>query len=140
MTHATPLASVPVARTSDRAARSAASAAEAAHDAELVRRFHAGDESAFVEIMTRYREKIFTIALSLLRNHADAEEIAQDALIRAHRSLVRFRGDSSLSVCLHCITLNLARNRYWYFFRRRRHATHHRRLWHSSQLQQLSGQ
>ncbi len=109
--------------TPDRATRSANSAAEAAYDAELVRRFHGGDESAFVEIMSRYREKIFTIALSLLRNRSDAEEIAQDTFIRAHRGLVRFRGDSSFATWLHRIAVNLARNRYWYFFRRRRHVT-----------------
>ena len=105
------------------AVRAPASAAEAAYDAELVRRFHAGDEAAFVEIMTRYREKIYGIVLGLLRNHADAEEIAQDTFIRAHRGLARFRGDSSLATWLHRIAVNLARNRYWYFFRRRRHAT-----------------
>jgi RNA polymerase sigma-70 factor (ECF subfamily) len=107
----------------DRAARAAASAQEAAIDAELVQRFNAGDDSAFVEIMTRYRDKIFAIALGLLRNRADAEEIAQDTFIRAHRGLARFRGDSSLATWLHRIAVNLARNRYWYFFRRRRHAT-----------------
>ena len=107
----------------DQAERAAASRLEALHDAGLVRRFNEGDESAFNEIVARYRQKLFGVAHGLLRNHADAEEVAQDALIRAHRSLARFRGDSSLSVWLHCITLNLARNRYWYFFRRRRHAT-----------------
>ena len=106
----------------DRAARSALSRQEALFDAVLVQRFNAGDESAFVEIATRYREKMFHVALGLLRNRADAEEIAQDTLIRAHRSLARFRGDSSLAAWLYCITLNLSRNRYWYFFRRRRHA------------------
>jgi RNA polymerase sigma-70 factor (ECF subfamily) len=103
--------------------RAAASKQEAVHDVGLVRRFNAGDESAFVEIVQRYRSTLFHVAYALLRNHADAEEIAQDALIRAHRNLARFRGDASLSAWLHCITLNLARNRYWYYFRRRRHAT-----------------
>lgn len=107
----------------DRTARSAASHQEAAYDAELVRRCKAGDEPAFVEIMTRYKEKIFSIALALLRNRADAEEIAQDTFIRAYRGLARFRGDSSLATWLHRIAVNLARNRYWYFYRRRRHAT-----------------
>ena len=107
----------------DRAARTAVSRQAALLDAELVRRFLAGDEAAFVEIVTRYRDKMFHVALGLLRNHADAEEIAQDTFIRAHRSLARFRGDSSLAAWLHCITLNLSRNRYWYFYRRRRHAT-----------------
>ncbi len=102
---------------------SAASAAEAVHDATLVQRFNAGDDTAFVEIMERYQSKIFAVAQSLLRNRADAEEIAQDTFIRAHRGLARFRGDSSLATWLHRITVNLARNRYWYFFRRRRHST-----------------
>jgi len=102
---------------------SSASATEAAHDANLVQRFNTGDETAFVEIMERYHSKIFAVALSLLRNRADAEEIAQDTFIRAHRGLARFRGDSSLATWLHRIAVNLARNRYWYFFRRRRHST-----------------
>ena len=96
---------------------------EAAHDAELVRRCQAGDEAAFLEIMTHHREKIFGLTLSLLRNRADAEEITQDTFIRAHRGLANFRGDSSLATWLNRIAVNLARNRYWYFFRRRRHAT-----------------
>ena len=111
------------ARSSDLAARRTQSALEAERDAKLVRRFNAGDEAAFLEIMTHYREKLFPIVQSLLRNHADTEEIVQDTFIRAHRGLARFRGDSSLATWLHRIAVNLARNRYWYFFRRRRHAT-----------------
>jgi RNA polymerase sigma-70 factor, ECF subfamily len=97
------------------------SAQEAVYDSTLVERFNHGDENAFVEIMTRYRNKIFGIALSMLRNRADAEEITQDTFIRAHRGLARFRGDSSLVTWLHRIAVNLSRNRYWYFFRRHRH-------------------
>jgi RNA polymerase sigma-70 factor (ECF subfamily) len=93
---------------------------ESAFDALLVQRFNSGDESAFEEIVSRYRDRIFSIAVGLLRNHADAEEITQDALVRAYRGLARFRGDSSLATWMHRITVNLARNRYWYFFRRRR--------------------
>ncbi len=100
-----------------------AAPSEAAYDHALVHRFRSGDESAFNEIVTRYREKMFAIALRVLRNNADAEEIAQDTFIRAHRGLANFRGDSSLATWLYRVTLNLARNRYWYFYRRRRHAT-----------------
>jgi len=96
------------------------SAQEALIDAGLVQRFNAGEDAAFVQIMERYRAKIFTVTLGLLRNHADAEEITQDTFIRAHRGLGRFRGDSSLATWLYRIAVNLARNRYWYFFRRRR--------------------
>jgi RNA polymerase sigma-70 factor (ECF subfamily) len=118
-----PPESKPSAGSADRAARSALSRAEARHDATLVRRFNAGDEAAFVEIVSRYHAKMLQVAMGLLRNRADAEEIAQDTFIRAHRGLARFRGDSSLAAWLYRIALNLSRNRYWYFFRRRRHAT-----------------
>jgi RNA polymerase sigma-70 factor (ECF subfamily) len=108
----------------DQPARATAGREDALHDAVLVRRFNEdGDESAFVEITTRYREKMYSIAFGLLKNRADAEEIAQDTFIRAHRGLANFRGDSALSTWLHRIALNLARNRYWYFFRRHQHQT-----------------
>jgi RNA polymerase sigma-70 factor (ECF subfamily) len=84
---------------------------------------NAGEDAAFAEIVARHRSRIHAVALGVLRNQADAEEITQDTFIRAHRALARFRGDSSLSTWLHRIALNLARNRYWYFFRRRRHVT-----------------
>lgn len=103
--------------------RAALARLEALTDADLVRRFNAGDESAFAEIVTRHRERLFAVALGVLHNRADADEIAQDALVRAYRALAQFRGDSSLATWLHRIALNLARNRYWYFFRRRRHAS-----------------
>ncbi len=95
-------------------------AREAAYDARLVEQFRSGREQAFVEIMERYRGRIFGLAQNLLRNASDAEEITQDTFIRAHRGLAKFRGDSSLATWLYRIALNLSRNRYWYFFRRRR--------------------
>jgi RNA polymerase sigma-70 factor, ECF subfamily len=97
--------------------------AEAIQDSLLVSKFNAGEELAFVEIMKRHQARIFAAALALVRNRADAEEIAQDTFVRAHRALPRFRGDSSVATWLHRIAVNLARNRYWYHFRRRKHAT-----------------
>jgi RNA polymerase sigma-70 factor (ECF subfamily) len=102
---------------------SATSAEAAVYDAALVQRFLNGDQAAFDEIVQRYRSKVFGVALNVLRNRTDAEEIAQDTFIRAYRGLDRFRGESSLVTWLHHIALNLARNRYWYFFRRRRQDT-----------------
>jgi RNA polymerase sigma-70 factor, ECF subfamily len=93
---------------------------ETAYDADLVRKFKNGDDAAFIEIMARHWAKMIAIGMRFLRNHADAEEIAQDTFIRAHRALPFFRGDSSLSTWLHRIALNLSRNRYWYFQRRHR--------------------
>jgi RNA polymerase sigma-70 factor (ECF subfamily) len=93
------------------------------HDAELVRRFKFGDEDAFAAIVARHRDRMFSIAFNHLRNHADAEEIAQDTFIRAHRGLSRFRGESSLATWLHRIAFNLSRNRHKYNFCRRQHST-----------------
>jgi RNA polymerase sigma-70 factor (ECF subfamily) len=113
----------PASASTDRAERSMLLRTEALHDAGLVRRFNAGEANAFVEIVDRYRARMFAVAFAVLKNRADAEEIAQDTFIRAHRGLAKFRGDGTLAAWLHCIALNLSRNRYWYFHRRRRHLT-----------------
>lgn len=99
------------------------SRAEAEYDEGLLARFKDGDEAAFAEIVARHRARLFSIAFSKVWNHGDAEEIVQDTFIRAHRGLAAFRGECSLATWLHHVTLNLARNRYWYFHRRFRHAT-----------------
>ena len=96
---------------------------DAAYDTELVRRFNGGDETAFTEIVHRYYARIRSLAKKTVHSDSDAEEVAQDTFIRAHRALANFRGDASLATWLHCIGLNLARNRYWFMFRRRRQDT-----------------
>lgn len=95
----------------------------AADDADLVRRFNSGDDSAFTTIMERYHSRVLALVRRSLNNDHDAEDIAQDTFIRAHRGLANFRGDSALSTWLYRIALNLTRNRYWYFFRRHRQDT-----------------
>jgi len=105
------------------AATKARNLAAAIHDAGLVRQYMDGDESAFTEIVQRHYSRIRSLANRILRNQADAEEVAQDTFIRAHRGLASFRGECSLAVWLHCIALNLARNRYGFNLRRRRNAT-----------------
>lgn len=92
-------------------------------DIELVRRFKAGDEAAFTEIVQRHYSRIRALAQQTLHNAGDAEEVAQDTFIRAHRALHSFRGDCTLSSWLYRIGLNLARNRYWFHFRRHRQDT-----------------
>jgi RNA polymerase sigma-70 factor (ECF subfamily) len=95
-------------------------AQEVAFDRILVDRFKNGDQSAFDEMVSRYWDRIYAMVHQLLRNQQDAEEVTQDAFIRAHRGLVNFRGDSAFSTWLYQIATNLARNRYWYWWRRKR--------------------
>lgn len=96
---------------------------ELAIDRLLVDRFKNGDEEAFEEMVTRYWDRIYARVLQLLKNRQDAEEVTQDAFMRAHRGLENFRGDSSFSTWLFQIATNLAHNRYWYWFRRKRDAS-----------------
>ena len=95
-------------------------AQEVALDHALVLRFKNGDQAAFEEMVSRYWDRIYAMVHQLLRNQQDAEEVTQDAFIRAHRGLVNFRGDSAFSTWLYQIATNLARNRYWYWWRRKR--------------------
>jgi RNA polymerase sigma-70 factor (ECF subfamily) len=97
-----------------------AKAQEVALDRSLVDRFKGGDSTAFDQLVTRYWDRIYAMTNQLLRNSQDAEEVTQDAFIRAHRGLGNFRGDSAFSTWLYQIATNLARNRYWYWWRRKR--------------------
>ncbi len=98
-------------------------AQEVALDRALVLRFKNGDQAAFEEMVSRYWDRIYGMVHQLLRNQQDAEEVTQDAFIRAHRGLENFRGDSAFSTWLYQIATNLARNRYWYWWRRKRDKT-----------------
>lgn len=114
---------IPVVSDADRDAAKTRHQAEAAYDAGLVQRFKAGDESSFTEIVRRHYPRIRALATQVVHNQGDAEEVAQDTFIRAHRGLHNFRGDCSLAAWLYRVGLNLARNRYWFNFRRRRQDT-----------------
>ena len=89
-------------------------------DELLIERIKAGDMAAYNVMVIRHYDRIFSRVLQLLNNKQDAEEVTQDAFIRAHRGLDNFRGDASFSTWLYQIATNLAHNRYWYWFRRKR--------------------
>ena len=80
----------------------------------------AGDTAAYSQLVERYRGRIYARVHALLNNHEDAEEVTQDAFVRALQRLDEFRWEASFSTWLYQIASNLARNRYWH--RRRRGA------------------
>lgn len=92
----------------------------ARHDELLIERIKQGETAAYNDMVDRYWDRIFARVHGLLKNKQDAEEVTQDAFIRAHRGLENFRGDASFSTWLYQIATNLAHNRYWYWFRRKR--------------------
>lgn len=87
---------------------------------KMLDRLKNGDDCAFGELVNTHWEKIYNRANSLLSNHQDAEEVAQDTFLRARKSIVKFRGECSLSTWLYHIATNLARNKHWYWWRRKR--------------------
>lgn len=86
----------------------------------LATRLKNDEEAAFGDFVRTHWDKAFSRAYGLLKNREDAEEVAQDAFIRARNGMENFRGECSPSTWLHRIVTNLARNKYWYWFRRRR--------------------
>jgi RNA polymerase sigma-70 factor (ECF subfamily) len=96
---------------------------EADSDHTLVERLRAGDQSAFKMIFARLQPRIYSMTYRMLGNREDAEEVTQDAFIRALRGLAAFRGDAALSTWITRIALNLAHNRRWYWLRRKRDET-----------------
>jgi RNA polymerase sigma-70 factor, ECF subfamily len=71
----------------------------------------AGDAQLFHELIRPYERRVYAMALSFLRNEADAEDVAQEAFLKAFRSLASFRGDAKFGTWLVSITLNEARSR-----------------------------
>jgi RNA polymerase sigma-70 factor (ECF subfamily) len=75
-------------------------------EAALVRRVQARDEMAFREIIERYQAKVFSIIYGILRNHNDAEDIAQQVFSKIYFSIRNFDFRSSLLTWIYKITVN----------------------------------
>jgi RNA polymerase sigma-70 factor (ECF subfamily) len=75
-------------------------------EALLVRRVQSGDELAFREIVDRYQSKVFSIIYGILRNHNDAEDIAQQVFAKIYFSIRNFDFRSSLLTWIYKITVN----------------------------------
>src|SRR5215471_11405407 len=75
-------------------------------EAALVRRVQARDELAFREIVDRYQSKVFSIIYGILRNHNDAEDIAQQVFSKIYFSIRNFDFRSSLLTWIYKITVN----------------------------------
>src|SRR5688500_18526233 len=104
-----PLAGNPVADTSSVAAKSKGRASvdyRNTEEALLVRRVQTGDELAFSEIVDRYQSKVFSIIYGILRNHNDAEDIAQQVFAKIYFSIRSFDFRSSLLTWIYKITVN----------------------------------
>ncbi len=72
-------------------------------DKALITKVLNGEQQAYAELVGRYQNFVFTLALRYVPSREDAEEIAQDVFVKAYRALPDFRGDSKLSTWLYTI-------------------------------------
>jgi len=82
----------------------------------LIRRVRDGEHEAFYELIRPYERRVYAAAFSITHNDADAEDVAQEAMLKAFKNLRQFRAESRFSTWLIQITVNEARMR-----RRREH-------------------
>src|ERR1700757_2554762 len=71
----------------------------------------AGEIQLYHELIRPYERSVYVMALSYMKNEADAEDVAQEATVRAFRKLSSFRAESTFSTWLISITINEARTR-----------------------------
>ncbi len=84
---------------------------EARDEGKLILLILAGETSLYHELIRPYERSVFMMALSLTKNDADAEDVAQEAFLKAFRKLADFRSEAKFSTWLLSITLNEARTR-----------------------------
>ena len=80
-------------------------------DREAVCRVQAGETEAFEPLVEKYKRKTFRLAYQVLRDQEEALDVAQEAFVKAYRSLPKFKGDSAFYTWLFRITMNLALDR-----------------------------
>jgi RNA polymerase sigma-70 factor, ECF subfamily len=79
-------------------------------DQELVRRVQAGDQTAFNLLVLKYQHRVLKLVGRFVNDPAEAEDVAQEAFLKAYRALASFRGDSAFYTWLYRIAINTAKN------------------------------
>ncbi len=92
-------------------------------DEELVLRVQQGDKSAYDILVVRYQHKIIQLVNRYVKDHSEAQDVAQEAFIKAYRALGSFRGDSAFYTWLYRIAINTAKN--YLVSRSRRNSDYH---------------
>jgi len=79
-------------------------------DQQLVERAQSGDKRAFELLVIKYQRKVERLLSRIIRDHAEIEDVSQEAFIKAYRALGNFRGDSAFYTWLYRIAINTAKN------------------------------
>lgn len=80
-------------------------------DDDLLRACRDGEQSAFEELVRRYKDRVYNVVYRYLGNHEDTLDVSLEVFVRAHRSLDSFKGESQVYTWLYSIAANAARNR-----------------------------
>ena len=79
-------------------------------DQQLVQRVQAGEKAAFDLLVRKYQHRVLKLVRRFVSDAAEAEDVAQEAFIKAYRALASFRGDSAFYTWLYRIAINTAKN------------------------------
>ncbi|NOQ36276.1 MAG: RNA polymerase sigma factor RpoE [Methylococcaceae bacterium] len=109
-------------------------------DKDLVARVQRGDKSAYDVLVIKYQHKIIQLVNRYIKDPSEAQDVAQEAFIKAYRALGNFRGDSAFYTWLYRIAINTAKN--YLLSRSRRHSDYQVDIQDAEQLEnaaQLKG-
>ena len=77
----------------------------------LVEQIKKGDTKAFATLVKKYKDLVYTLAIRMLKNREEAEEVSQDAFIKIYKSINKFKGDSKLSTWIYRVAYNACLDR-----------------------------
>jgi len=80
-------------------------------DQIIINKILEGDTNAFAQLVDRYKDLVFTLALRMVKNREEAEEVSQDTFIKAFKSLDKFKGKSKFSTWIYRVAYNTCLDR-----------------------------
>lgn len=75
-------------------------------ETQIINKIIGGDTQAFAVLVDRYKDLVFTLAIRMLKNREEAEEVSQDTFIKVYKSLSNFKGESKLSTWVYKVAYN----------------------------------
>jgi len=81
------------------------------NDQHYIDKILAGDAQAYTFLVNRYKDMVFTLAIRMLKNREEAEEVSQDAFVKMYHKLSKFKGDSKFSTWLYKVVYNTCLDR-----------------------------
>lgn len=81
------------------------------NDQYIIEQIINGDTNSFSVLVDRYKDLVFTLALRMVKNREEAEEVSQDTFIKAYKSLDKFKGDSKFSTWIYKVAYNTSLDR-----------------------------